>query len=130
MQIDRAEAAFRVARGDFEAGRRTPADVADEAERTVLPVIHDAQGRADELLRAATAWARLSQAYRWEVCLARYDYAWRRRVRGCAMATRPGRRGRRAGGECDPRLLEDPRADLITEHEVDAVLSHWPAEVG
>ena len=77
MQIDRAEAAFRAARTDIEAGRRTPADVAAEAERTVLPLIHDAQGRADKLLRAA-----MSQAHRWEVCLARYDHAWRRRVTG------------------------------------------------
>jgi len=77
MQIDRAEAAFRAARTDIEAGRRTPADVAAEAERTVLPLIHDAQGRADKLLRAA-----MSQAHRWEVCLARYDDAWRRRVTG------------------------------------------------
>ena len=82
MQIDRVEAAYRVARRDIEARRRTPADVAAEAERTVLPLIHDAQGRADELLRAATASARLWQAHRWEVCLARYDYAWRRRVTG------------------------------------------------
>ena len=77
MQIDRAEAAFQAARTDIEAGRRTPADVAAEAERTVLPLIHDAQGRADELMRAA-----MSQAHRWEVCLARYDDAWRRRVTG------------------------------------------------
>ena len=26
--------------------------------------------------------AGVSQVYRWEVCLARYDYAWRRRVGG------------------------------------------------
>jgi membrane associated rhomboid family serine protease len=82
MQIDRVEAAYRVARRDIEARRRTPADMAAEAERTVLPLIHDAQGRADEMLRAATASARLSQAYRWEACLDRYDYAWRRRVAG------------------------------------------------
>jgi len=104
-QIDRAEAAFQVARREIEARRRTPADVADEAERTVLPVIHDAQGRADELLRVATAWAaataasdrngriphatipadagaRRWQVHRLEVCLARYDDAWRRRMRG------------------------------------------------
>ena len=50
---------------------------AAEAERTVLPLIHDAQGRADGLIRSA-----MSQAHRWEVCLARYDDAWRRRVTG------------------------------------------------
>jgi membrane associated rhomboid family serine protease len=77
MRIDRAEAAFRLARTDIEAGRRRSADVAAEAERTVLPFIHDAQGRADELLRAAMA-----QAHTWAVCLARYDDAWRRRVTG------------------------------------------------
>jgi membrane associated rhomboid family serine protease len=76
-QIDRAEAAYRAARRDVDAGRRTTADVAAEAERTVLPFIRDAQGRGDDLLRA-----RLSQANAWAVCLARYDYAWRRRVAG------------------------------------------------
>jgi Rhomboid family len=103
-QIEYAEAAFRVARTDIEAGRRTPADVAAEAERTVLPLIHDAQGRADELLRAAMTRvsaaaadrdghvedsklppairAERLQTHGWKVCLARYDGAWRRRVTG------------------------------------------------
>ena len=131
MQIDRAEAAYRVARRDIEARRRTPADVAAEAERTVLPLIHDAQGRADELLRAAAASAKRSQVFAWEgvprpvrLCMAAAgDGAARRRRRA-------SRRGRYAGLGCDPRHLEDARADLVSEHEVDAVLSRWPAEVG
>jgi membrane associated rhomboid family serine protease len=95
MQIDRAEAAYRVARRDIEARRRTPADVAAEAERTVLPLIHDAQGRADELLRAAAASAKRSQVFAWEGYLARYDYAWRLRVTGL----RDGDAGRVAEGD-------------------------------
>jgi hypothetical protein len=104
MQIDRAEAAFRVARADIAAGKRTRADVADEAETTVLALIHDGQGRADDMLRAAMAQvsavgadrdgliedskvppgvrARKLETHRWAVCLARYDDAWRRRVAG------------------------------------------------
>ena len=104
MQMDDAETAFETARADIEAGRRTPADVAAEAERTVLPFIHGAQVRADGLVRAATARASaaardrdghvensrvppalsagLSQANRWVMCLAQYDYAWRVRVTG------------------------------------------------
>ena len=104
MQMDDAETAFETARADIEAGRRTPPDVAAEAERTVLPFIHGAQARADALVRAATARASaaardrdgrvensrvppellagLSQANRWEMCLAQYDDAWRMRVAG------------------------------------------------
>lgn len=104
MQMEDAESAFEAARADIEARRRTPADVAAEAERTVLPFIHDAQARADALVRAATAQASaaardpdghvensrlppavsagLTQANRWEMCLAQYDFAWRARVTG------------------------------------------------
>ena len=78
MQIDRAEAAFRAARTDIEAGRRTPADVAAEAERTGAPP-HPRRARSR---RRTAARGRCRQAHRWEVCLARYDDAWRRRVTG------------------------------------------------
>ncbi len=100
--IDDAEAAFRVARADIAAGRRTAADVAADAERTLLPLIHDAQGRADAILRAASARASAipggggepALATAWQMCLARYDDAWRLRIAGL----RGGDAGRIAEG--------------------------------
>ena len=103
-QIDEAEAAFRTARQEIQAGRRTASDVAAEAERTVLPFVHEAQLRADDLLRAATARmsgaprepdgrvlkrnlptevnAGMTLAHAWAATLAQYEEAWRMRIGG------------------------------------------------
>ena len=96
MQIDRAEAAFRVARKDIEAGRRTPADVARRggADRAA-PHPRRAGSRRRTAARRRPRGRRLSQAYWWEGCLAGSDYAWRLRVTGL----RDGDAGRVAEGD-------------------------------
>jgi membrane associated rhomboid family serine protease len=93
-QIDDAEAAFHEARRQIEAGRRTPAEVAADVERTVFPFIRDAQARAAKLTPAAPAAAprrdtappdvrtQLTVEQAWQLCLAEYDYAWQLRVTG------------------------------------------------
>ena len=98
-----AEASFRAAVADVRAGKRPGPEAADAIGRLVAPRIREAQARSDRLLREAQARFQATaarrgatpvgdpragrdqafhDAYEWAVFLARYDEAWRIRLRG------------------------------------------------
>lgn len=99
-RINAAEAAFRGALADVAATRRSAQDVANDVQRTVFPMLHDAQQRADTLVTAtgsdaaaratrargerppADAYTTLSPETAWKLALAEYAYAWQLRVDG------------------------------------------------
>jgi rhomboid protease GluP len=99
-----ADAAFASALADVRAGRRTPASLAAEIERDVLPPLEARRKQADVFIREAFArvnlaerrdpygrmmdWRRLPGfrhdlrlATAWAVLLAKRDDAWRLRIR-------------------------------------------------
>jgi rhomboid protease GluP len=100
----RAEASFRAAVADVQAGRRPGAEAADAIGRLVFPPLREAQARSDARVREAQARFRAAlarggstasadpargprgqafhEAHEWAGFLARYDEAWRVRLRG------------------------------------------------
>ncbi len=99
-----AEASFRTAIADVRAGRRTAADAARTIEAALFPDLRAAEARSDVLLRSAQSrylatppgdrrdgphgrrvdptGRAYHEAYEWVIFLARYDEAWRLRLRG------------------------------------------------
>ena len=125
-----ADAAFASALGDVRAGRRTPASLAAEIERDVLPSLQARQKQADAFVREAFARVNLAErrdaygrmmdwrhlpgfrhdllvATSWAAMLARREEAWRLRIRALR--------------ENEPGLIEQARrldADAVRAFEV------------